>query len=91
MVCFKLADNSDEKKRKRKRFCCRWTATSLLFAGSKSAPTFAPARSYDVILIVTSDDAAALDEYQRDEYHCSVVKKYMHAHVSSSVAVDYEI
>lgn len=50
------------------------------------------ARSYDVILIVTLDDAAALDEYQRDEYHCSVVKKYMGtAHVSSSVAVDYEI
>lgn len=44
-----------------------------------------------MILIVTLDDAAALDEYQRDEYHCSVVKKYMHAHVSSSVAVDYEI
>ena len=35
-------------------------------------------RSYDVILQVVLDDAKALEDYQNDEYHCSVVKKHMH-------------
>ena len=48
-------------------------------------------RSYDVYLAVTVDNRAALDEYQRDEYHCSVVKKHMHTVTASSVAVDFEI
>ena len=48
-------------------------------------------RSYDVILQVVLDDEKALDDYQNDEYHCSVVKKHMHAVAESSVAIDYEI
>ena len=48
-------------------------------------------RSYDVFLQVTLKDRAALDEYQADAYHCDVVKTYMHAHVASSVALDYEL
>ena len=48
-------------------------------------------RSYDVILQVTLKDEAALERYQKDDYHCSVVKKYMHAARESSVAVDYYI
>lgn len=37
------------------------------------------------------DDADALEAYQQDEYHCSVVKKHMHAVAETSVAIDYEI
>lgn len=48
-------------------------------------------RSYDVILQVTVKDEKALIDYQNDPYHCSVVKKYMHAVRESSVAVDYKI
>ena len=48
-------------------------------------------RSYDVILQVTVKDENALIDYQNDPYHCSVVKKYMHAVRESSVAVDYKI
>ena len=48
-------------------------------------------RSYDIILQVTLKDKASLDEYQLDPYHCSVVKKHMHAVRVASVAVDYEI
>lgn len=48
-------------------------------------------RSYDVILQVTVKDLDALQSYQNDSYHCSVVKKHMHAVRLSSVAVDYEI
>lgn len=48
-------------------------------------------RSYDVILQVIVDSMQALEEYQRDEYHCSIVKPFMHDVRETSVAVDYEI
>lgn len=47
-------------------------------------------RSYDIILEVVLKDKNALDEYQKDEYHCSVVKTHMHRVRESSIAVDYE-
>lgn len=47
------------------------------------------ARSYDVYLSVLLDNKAALEEYQRDPYHCDVVKAFMHAHTVASVAVDF--
>ncbi len=49
------------------------------------------ARSYDIILQVTIENREMLNVYQNDEYHCSVVKKHMHAVVESSVAVDYDL
>ena len=48
-------------------------------------------RSYDVALTVTVADRAALEAYQADEYHCTVVKPHMHAVRETSVAADYEI
>lgn len=48
-------------------------------------------RSYDVILQVLLKDEKALDRYQNDAYHCSVVKAYMHNARESSVAVDYYV
>ena len=47
-------------------------------------------RSFDIILQVVLESKDALDAYQNDEYHCSVVKKHMHAVVEKSIAVDYE-
>lgn len=47
-------------------------------------------RSYDIILQVTLKDKKSLEDYQNNEYHCSVVKKHMHAVRESSIAVDYE-
>ncbi len=47
-------------------------------------------RSYDVALIVTVDDKDALERYQKNEYHCSVVKPHMHAVREGSVAIDFE-
>ena len=49
------------------------------------------ARSYDIILQVTIESREMLNVYQNDDYHCSVVKKHMHAVVESSVAVDYDL
>lgn len=48
-------------------------------------------RSYDVVLQVVVKDENALNSYQKDAYHCSVVKEYMHKVRLSSVAVDYYI
>ena len=47
-------------------------------------------RSYDIILQVVLKDAKALEEYQSDAYHCSVVKEHMHKVTESSIAIDYE-
>lgn len=46
-------------------------------------------RSYDIILTVLLKDEKALEEYQKDQYHCSVVKPHMHKVRSGSIAVDY--
>ncbi|HOO23355.1 MAG TPA: Dabb family protein [Clostridia bacterium] len=49
------------------------------------------ARSYDVLLSVDVDSWEALDEYQRDAYHCEVVKKYVLSVTNgASVTMDYE-
>ena len=48
-------------------------------------------RSYDIILEVLLDDRAALDAYQKDPYHCDIVKPYMHSVRSASIAVDCEL
>lgn len=40
VVCFKLADNSYEKKAEAKKILLSMDGNVLLFAGSKSAPTF---------------------------------------------------
>lgn len=49
------------------------------------------ARSYDLYLAVDVENKQALEEYQNDHYHCSVVKTYMHEHATSSVAIDFEL
>ena len=37
------------------------------------------------------EDMQALEEYQRDPYHVSVVKKHMHSVVEKSIAIDYDV
>lgn len=92
IVCFKLNDNCDAAKKE---------AKDVLLSMAGNVPTvkaievgtdfLGSPRSYDIILQVTLEDRQALEVYQNDKYHCDVVKTYMHAHVSSSVAVDYDI
>ncbi len=92
VVCFKLKDNSLDAKEK---------ATNVLMSMITKVPTIwgievgqdilGTARSYDLILQVVVESKEKLEEYQKDPYHCNVVKKYMHEHIVSSIAVDYEI
>ena len=44
-----------------------------------------------ILLTVLVEDAAALEAYQKDPYHCGTVKPYMHAVRSASVAIDAEM
>ena len=92
VVCFKLKDNSQDAKEK---------ATNVLLSMITKVPqiwgievgqnVLDTTRSYDLILQVVVEDLKKLEEYQKDPYHVEVVKKYMHAHIESSVAVDYEV
>ena len=92
VVCFKLLDNSDEKKAKAKEILLSMQGNVPTLRGIEVGTDFlGSARSFDVILSVLLDDADALTEYQNDEYHCSVVKTYMHSVVEKSVAIDYVI
>ena len=90
IVCFKLKEGTDVKE-----------TANVLRSMEGKVPTALKIevgedflhsdRSYDIILQVTLKDRVSLDEYQNDEYHCSVVKKHMRAVRVASVAVDYEI
>jgi hypothetical protein len=92
IVCFKLSDNSTENCQKAKEVLLSMQGNVPLLRGIEVGVDFLhSARSYDVILQVLLDDAAALDAYQNDPYHCDVVKKHMHAVCASSVAIDYEL
>jgi hypothetical protein len=92
IVCFKLKDNSPEEIKKAADILLSMQGNVPLLRGIEVGCDFLHSpRSYDIILQVTLDGEKELDEYQNDEYHCSVVKKHMHAVAESSIAVDYYI
>ena len=92
IVCFKLKDNSPEKKEEAKARLLSINGKVDLIRDIEAGVDFlCSPRSYDIILQVTLDNKEALDAYQKDEYHCSYVKTYMHDVMEKSVAVDYEI
>ena len=92
IVCFKLKNNSPEECEKPKEILLSMQGKVPELRGITVGVDFLHSeRSYDLILEVLLDNAAALESYQNDPYHCSVVKKHMHSVRESSVAVDYEI
>lgn len=91
IVCFKLKDNSEENVLKTAEILKSMDGKVDLIRDIEVGVDFLHSeRSYDIILQVVLDDEKALDDYQNDEYHCSVVKKHMHAVRESSIAVDYK-
>ncbi len=90
IVCFKLIDKKDAKEAKKVLLSMQGNVP-MIRAIEVGVDELGSARSYDVFLSVLLDDFAALDAYQKDEYHCSVVKAYMHAHTQNSVALDFEV
>lgn len=92
VVCFKLKDNSYDKKCEARDVLLSMKGKVDLIKDIEVGVDFlGSSRSYDIILIVTLDSKKALDEYQNHPYHCETVKTYMHKVRDSSVAVDYEL
>ena len=92
IVCFKLKDNSPAECEKAAAVLRSMEGNVPLLRGIEVGCDFLHSpRSYDVILQIKLDDAAALEAYQQDAYHCGVVKKHMHAVAEHSIAIDYEI
>lgn len=92
IVCFKLKDNSEENCLKAKEVLLSMQGNVPQLRGIEVGVDFLHSeRSYDIILEVLLDDEKALEDYQNDPYHCSVVKTHMHAVREASIAVDYVI
>ena len=92
VICFKLSEDSAEARER---------AREVLLGMKGNVPQaldidvhvdqLRSGRSFDVMLEVLVKDWESLDAYQKDHYHCDVVKKYMHAVTERSVAMDYEV
>ncbi|MBE6742432.1 MAG: Dabb family protein [Ruminococcaceae bacterium] len=92
IVCFKLKENSEAEVKKAADILLSMKNNVSLLRGIEVGVDFLHSpRSYDIILQVLLDDEKALDDYQNNEYHCSVVKKHMHSVAESSVAIDYKL
>ena len=90
IVCFKL--NEGESAEKAKEVLLSMQGNVPMLRGIEvGVDKLHSERSFDLILTVLLDDMKALEEYQNDPYHCSVVKKHMHAVRKQSVAIDYEV
>lgn len=92
IVCFKLKDNSLAECEKAKEVLLSMKGNVPQLRDIKVGIDFLHSeRSYDLILEVLLDSAEALEDYQNDPYHCSVVKTHMHAVRESCVAIDYVV
>lgn len=92
IVCFKLIESSEKEKNAAKDILLSMKGNVPQILDIEVGVDFlGSARSYDILLQVTLADRASLEDYQKDPYHCDVVKTYMHAHTASSVAIDYEL
>ena len=92
IVLFKLKDKSPENLAKTKEILLSMDGNVPLLRSIEVGLDFLHSgRSFDVALITTLDSRDALDAYQVDPYHVSVVKKHMHAVREDSVAIDFEI
>lgn len=88
VVCFKFKDKEDIKK-----------AHDILLSMKGNVPQIIKLdvnidflhtkRSYDIILEVILNDKKALEDYQNDQYHCDIVKSFIHSASESSVSIDY--
>ena len=90
VVCFKLNEGESPEKAKEVLLSMKGNVPMLKDI-EVGVDCLHSARSYDVILAVVVEDMNALSDYQKDAYHCDVVKKHMHAVTEKSVAVDFEI
>lgn len=90
IVCFKLKQG--ENKEQAKKILLSMKENVPLLRGIEvGIDELGSERSFDVILEVLLDDFSALEAYQKDEYHCSVVKKHMHTVAEKSISLDFTL
>ena len=91
VVCFKMKEGCSAAEAKEMLLSMRGREETALSVEVGIDALRSP-RSYDLILIVTLADMAALERYQTAGYHARTVKPYMHSvtDTSRSVSVDYE-
>ena len=90
VVCFKLNEGESPEKAKEVLLSMKGNVPMIkdIQVGTDLLHS---ERSYDVYLSVVLEDMQALEDYQKDTYHCQVVKTHMHKVRKSSVAIDFEI
>lgn len=92
IVLFKLADNSPENCEKTREILLSMDGKVDLLRGiTVGVDKLHSARSYDIALEVILDNMDALEVYQKDPYHCDVVKEHMHKVAEKSVAIDFDL
>ena len=91
VVCFKMKEGCSAEAAKEMLLSMRGREETALAVEVGTDMLRSP-RSYDLILIVTLADRAALERYQTQGYHARTVKPYMHevTDTARSVSVDYE-
>ena len=91
VVCYQLIDNSLEKRIEAKKVLMSMENKIDLIKDIKvGIDILGSARSYDIVLEMVFESLEDMAKYQENEYHVSVVKKYMHSVRKTSVSVDYE-
>ena len=90
IVCFKLKEGESLDKAKEVLLSMKGNVKEIRGI-EVGVDELRSARSFDVVLEVLLDDFNALETYQKDEYHCSVVKKHMHAVAEKSISLDFKL
>ena len=90
IVCFKLKDGESKEKAKEVLLSMKGNVPTLRGI-EVGVDELRSDRSFDVILEVLLDDFSSLEKYQKDEYHCNVVKKHMHAVAEKSISLDFKL
>ncbi len=92
VVCFKLKDASEENCKKAADILLSMKDNIDYIKDIEAGVDFLHSpRSYDVFLSVVLENEEMLDVYQKDKYHCDVVKAHMHAVTEKSVSLDFNI
>ena len=91
IVCYKLKDPSPETLAKMKElFLSMRGRVPELKEVTAGIDALKSPRSYDLVLEAKFDSFEDMAAYKKNEYHVSVVQKFVHSVIEKSVSVDYE-
>ena len=92
VVCFKLKEANEENCKKAQEVLLSMKDNIDYIRDIQVGVDFLHSpRSYDVYLSVVLDNEEMLEAYQKDNYHCEIVKAHMHAVTEKSVSLDFVV